>query len=252
MSDLPVIGLSTYREVSRHGVWTELSDLLPSEYADAVRIAGGVPLLLPVPPDSVDAAAVGAAASALVARLDGLVISGGGDVSPSAYGEEPHPRTGGVLDARDAWELALLDAAAERALPTLGICRGMQVMAAHAGGSLHQHVPDLVGNEAHNPGADAYGSIDVATTPGSRLASLVGDKVTVNCHHHQAVRAHPGFDAVAVSPADGTLEAMEAPGDRFCLAVQWHPETLADLGLFTGFVEAARSAGATGGGTLPS
>lgn len=252
MSDLPVIGLSTYREVSRHGVWTELSDLLPSEYADAVRIAGGVPLLLPVPPGSADAAAVGSAASALVARLDGLVISGGGDVSPEAYGAEPHPRTGGVLAARDAWELALLDAAAERGLPTLGICRGMQVMAVHAGGSLHQHVPDVVGNEQHNPGGDAYGSVQVATTPGSRLASLVGPSVSVNCHHHQSVAEHPGFDAVAVSPDDGSLEAMEAPGDRFCLAVQWHPETLADLGLFAGFVQAARAELATRSGTIRS
>lgn len=240
MSDLPVIGLSTYREVSRHGVWTELSDLLPSEYGDAVRVAGGVPVLLPVPSAIGDAAAVGAAAQAVVGRLDGLVISGGGDVSPEAYGAEPHPRTGGVLAERDAWELALLDAADDLGLPTLGICRGMQVMAVHAGGSLHQHVPDVVGHDGHNPGGDAYGPVEVATTPGSRLASLVGPTVTVNCHHHQSVADHPGFDAVAVSPVDGSLEAMEAPGERFRVAVQWHPETLADLGLFAGFVAAVR------------
>ena len=234
----PVVGLSTYREVSRHGVWTELSDLLPSEYADAVRVAGGVPLLLPVPPGW--ATGLAEAAAAVCGRIDGLVVTGGGDVSPTAYGAEPHPRTGGVLAERDSWELALLDAAAERGLPVLGICRGMQVMAVHAGGALHQHVPDVVGHDGHNPGGDAYGPVDVATTPGSRLASLVGTTVRANCHHHQAVAAHPGFTAVAVSEADGSLEAMEAPGDRFCLAVQWHPETAADVGLFAGFVAAAQ------------
>ncbi|HWJ83485.1 MAG TPA: gamma-glutamyl-gamma-aminobutyrate hydrolase family protein [Nocardioides sp.] len=235
----PVVGLSTYREVSRHGVWTELSDLLPSEYGDALRLAGGMPVLLPVPAPG--SGGIAEAAAAVCARLDGLVISGGGDVSPDAYAAEPHPRTGGVLAERDAWELALLDAAAVRGMPVLGICRGMQVMAVHAGGALHQHVPDLVGHDGHNPGGDAYGKVEVATTPGSRLASLVGSAVVANCHHHQSVAAHPGFEAVAVSPVDGSLEAMEAPGPRFCLAVQWHPETAADAGLFTGFVQAARA-----------
>ncbi|UMG92462.1 gamma-glutamyl-gamma-aminobutyrate hydrolase family protein [Nocardioides sp. TF02-7] len=242
----PVVGLSTYREVSRHGVWTELSDLLPSEYGDAVRLAGGVPVLLPVPapgwPD------VAAAAAAVCERLDGLVVSGGGDVSPAAYGAEPHPRTGGVLEARDAWELALLDAAAARDMPVLGICRGMQVMAVHAGGSLHQHVPDVVGHEEHNPGGDSYGTTEVEVAAGTRLASLIGPTAKASCHHHQAVAEHPGFEAVAHATSDGSLEAMEAPGPRFCLAVQWHPETSDEVGLFTGFVRAARDSGTAVGG----
>ncbi len=236
----PLIGLSTYREVSRHGVWTELSDLLPSEYGDRVRLAGGVPLLLPVPAPLTRAEDVATAAAAVCARLDGLVVTGGGDVAPAAYGEEPHPRVGGVLAERDGWELALLDAAAGLELPVLGICRGMQMMAVHAGGSLHQHVPDVVGHERHNPGADAYGEVGAAITHGSRLASLVGPKVTARCHHHQSVAKHPGFEPVARAE-DGSLEAMEAPGTRFCLAVQWHPETADDLGLFAGFVAAARA-----------
>lgn len=234
----PLIGLSTYREVSQHGVWNELSDLLPSDYGDAIRGTGGVPVLLPVP-GSLEYD-VAAAAAAVCERIDGLVITGGGDVSPDAYGAEPHPRTSRVMAERDAWELALLDAAAARQMPVLGICRGMQVMAVHAGGALEQHVPDRVGHENHNPGADAYGLTEVATTPGSRLASLVGPTVRANCHHHQSVAAHPGFEAVAVSPTDGSLEAMEAPGPRFCVAVQWHPETATDVGLFAGFVQAAR------------
>lgn len=231
----PVIGLSTYRELSRHGVWSVVSDLLPSEYADAVRSAGGIPLLLPVPGPEQTVDAVRTAAEAVVARLDGLVISGGGDVSPAAYGEEPHPRTGGVLPERDAWEMALLSAAYDRDLPVLGICRGMQVMAVHAGGSLEQHVPDRVGHTEHSPGADAYGPVPVTIVPGSRLAKLVGTTAVGNCHHHQAVARHPGFEAVATA-ADGTIEAMEAPGPSFRVAVQWHPETAADAGLFAGFV----------------
>ncbi len=122
----------------------------------------------------------------------------------------------------------------------LGVCRGMQVMAVHAGGSLEQHTPDVVEHEEHSPGGDEFGEIEVSIREGSRLSTLVGDRLRVNCHHHQSVREHPGFTGVAHA-ADGTLEAMEAPGDRFCLAVQWHPETAADVGLLAGLVRAASS-----------
>ena len=134
----PLIGLSTYREQARWGVWDQPADLLPTTYADAVAAAGGVPVLL-APQDPASAAAV-------VARLDGLVVTGGADVDPARYAAEPHPRTAGWRADRDAWELALLDAADARGLPVLGICRGMQVMAVHAGGSLEQHLPDTVGS----------------------------------------------------------------------------------------------------------
>jgi putative glutamine amidotransferase len=229
----PVIGLTTYREQAAWGVWHQRADLLPAQYAGAVESVGGVPLLLP----PVSAAG---AAEAVVARLHGLVISGGADVDPARYGAEPHPRTAGWRPDRDAWELALLDAAAAAGLPVLGVCRGMQLMAVHAGGVLDQHTPDLVGHDEHSPGGDAFGTVSVATEPGSRLATLVGDTVTVSCHHHQSVRSAPGFRAVATA-ADGTLEAIEAPTERFCVAVQWHPETAADVGLLAGLVQAARA-----------
>jgi putative glutamine amidotransferase len=230
---LPVIGLTTYREQAAWGVWHQRADLLPAQYAGAVEAVGGVPLLLP----PVSAAG---AAEAVVARLDGLVISGGADVDPARYGAEAHPRTAGWRPDRDAWELALLDAADAAGLPVLGVCRGMQLMAVHAGGALDQHTPDLVGHDEHSPGGEEFGATSVATEPGSRLASLVGDKVTVSCHHHQSVRSAPGFRVVATA-ADGTLEAIEAPTDRFCVAVQWHPETVADVGLLAGLLEAARN-----------
>ncbi len=226
----PVIGLSTYREQARWGVWDQPADLLPTLYADAVRAAGGVPVLLPPQED--------VAAAAVVARLDGLVVTGGADVDPGRYGAEPHPQTISWRTDRDAWELALLAAADARALPVLGICRGMQVMAVAHGGTLAQHLPDDVGHERHSPGGDAFGDVDVATCEGTRLRVLVGESGSVACHHHQAVREHPGYVAAAYA-ADGTLEAMEAPGERFLVAVQWHPETRADAGLFAGLVAAA-------------
>lgn len=230
----PLIGLSSYREDARWGAWEVKADLLPSVYAQSIEAAGGVPLLLPptLPYDE--------AAAAVMAGLDGLVITGGPDVSPERYGQQPHEQTVRWRDDRDAWELALLDSAAPQKLPTLGVCRGMQLMAVHAGGELAQHVPDLVGHDRHNPGPDTYGDTAVHVDPGSRLASLVAPNLTVHCHHHQSVRTHPGFAGVAWAD-DGLLEAMEAPGERLVVAVQWHPEMAADAGLFRGLVQAAAS-----------
>ncbi|VXB52554.1 gamma-glutamyl-gamma-aminobutyrate hydrolase family protein [Nocardioides sp. AX2bis] len=234
----PVVGLTTYREQAAWGVWTERADLLHTAYADAVVAVGGLPLLLP-PVDTDD---VPGAADVLVARLDALVVTGGADVDPARYAATPHDRTAGWRPDRDAWELALLAAADAVGLPVLGVCRGMQVMAVAAGGRLEQHVPDRVGHQQHSPGGDAFGDVEVATRPGSRVAGLLGERLVVRCHHHQAVAEHPGWEVVAEA-ADGTPEAMERPGDRFCVAVQWHPETAADVGLLAGLVRAAAAGG---------
>lgn len=231
----PLIGLTTYREQARWGVWDQPADLLPTGYAEAVAGAGGVPVLLP------PATPYDAAAAAVVARLDGLLISGGADVAPARYGEQPHARTTSWRDDRDAWELSLLDAADARGLPVLGVCRGMQVMAVHAGGALDQHVPDVVGHDGHNPQPGVFGETVVSTASGSRMAAILGPSLTVHCHHHQSVRDHPGFTAAAWS-ADGALEAIEAPGQRLRVAVQWHPEVAADAGLFRALVVAATGA----------
>jgi putative glutamine amidotransferase len=233
---LPLIGVTTYREQARWGVWDTRADVLHAQYADAVQAAGGVPVLLPPASASDDVAAV------VVSRIDGLVVSGGADVDPSRYGEEPHPSTASWREDRDAWETALLRAADRAGLPTLGVCRGMQLMAVTAGGSLVQHVPELVGHEGHSPGADAFGTTEVTTADESRLRTLVGERVEVGCHHHQTVATHPGFEASAWA-ADGSLEAIERPGPRFCLAVQWHPEVRDDASLFAGLVAAATAGG---------
>ena len=237
MTTPPLIGLSTYREDAAWGVWKQPADVLHSQYADMVVAAGGAPVLLP------PATADPGVAAAVVARLDGLVITGGADVDPSRYDEEPHARTAGWRPDRDAWELALLDAAENVDLPVLGICRGMQLMAVHAGGRLDQHTPDLVGHEDHSPGGDVFGDTDVEIVDGSRLAGILGPGVQVRCHHHQSVHEAPGFEVTARA-ADGTAEAMERPGERFWLGVQWHPEMAAELELLRGLVAAA-------GGSLP-
>lgn len=228
----PVIGLSTYRERAQWGAWDTSADMLPSEYARAIEAAGGLPVLLPPIEPYAEAA------HTVVKRLDGLVITGGADVDPSRYAATAHPATVKTRPDRDAWELALLDAAAEKQMPTLGICRGMQVMAVHAGGRLDQHVPDLVEHDRHNPGGDQYGNTGIKVAKGSRLAKLVGETGPASCHHHQSVRDHPGFTAVAWAE-DGLLEAIEDPEHRFRLGVQWHPEVDPDRGLFRGLVIAA-------------
>lgn len=228
----PLIGLTTYREQARWGVWDTTADLLPASYARSVEAVGGVPVLLP------PSGAPEEAAAAVLSGVDGLVVTGGADVEPRRYGAQPHPQTVRWREDRDAWELALLGAAEAQALPVLGVCRGMQVMAAGGGGRLDQHVPDLVGHDRHSPGGDAFGEVQVTTSAGSRIAGMVGERLAVHCHHHQSVRDHPGYVAAARAD-DGVLEAMELPGDRFCVAVQWHPEMTHDAGLFRALVLAA-------------
>jgi putative glutamine amidotransferase len=234
----PVIGVSTYREPAQWGVWDTLADVLHAQYADAVLAAGGVPVLLPPAAGTLTPTTSASVARVVVSRIDALVVSGGADVDPDRYGAEPHRRTTGWREDRDAWETALIRAADEADLPTLGVCRGMQLMAVAAGGALHQHTPDLVGHDEHSPGGASFGRTGVSTAEGSRLRAAVGDRAEVGCHHHQTVDTHPGFDPVAWA-VDGSLEAMERPGPRFCLAVQWHPEIGTDHTLFAALVAAA-------------
>lgn len=243
---LPLVGVTTYREDARWGVWSQRADVLHVDYSDAVVRAGGVPVLLPPAAAAErrdpDAEEVRLAARSLVARLDALVVSGGADVDPRLYGERPHPRTGPPREDRDAWELALLRAADLADLPTLAVCRGMQLMVVAAGGSLHQHLPEVVGTAQHDPGGDVFGDHVVTTVPDSLVRRIEGERVPVHCHHHQAVRHHPGF-VVTATAEDGCVEALEAEDgrDRFALGVQWHPEINRDQRLFDALVQATRA-----------
>jgi putative glutamine amidotransferase len=233
VSRTPVVGITTYREQARWGVWDALADVLHAGYAQAVEAAGAAVVLLP-PGDP-------GGAPTVVDRIDGLVVAGGADVSPERYGAEPHLRTGGTRPDRDAWELALLEEAAARDLPTLMVCRGMQLEAARVGGVLDQHTPDVVGHERHAPGAGRYGEITVTTVPGTTVGTILGPTREVRCHHHQSVRTAPGLVPAAYAE-DGTVEAFEHPDRRFWVGVQWHPETQADVGLLRELVAAARHA----------
>lgn len=237
---MPLVGLSCYREPAEWGVWTTRADLLPADYADMVVAAGGLPVLLPAAAADLPDADLAAAAAAAARRLDALVITGGADVDPTRYGAVAEPLTDPPRIDRDAWELALIAAADAAALPLLGVCRGMQLMAVAGGGTLHQHLPELLqGSTLHSPGGDEYGTVEIGVRPGSMVAGAVGATVVAACHHHQSVASHPGFDPVAAS-ADGVLEAIERPGERFCVAVQWHPEIGRDARLFRALVAAVR------------
>jgi putative glutamine amidotransferase len=230
----PVVGITTYREQSRWGVWDAVADVLHAGYAQAVEAAGGAVVLLPpAHPDH---------APAVIGRIDALVVAGGADVSPERYGAEAHPRTGSTRPDRDAWELALLTEAARLDLPTLMVCRGMQLEAARVGGTLDQHTPDVVGHDGHAPAAGQYGDISVTTVPGTTVGEILGPRREVRCHHHQSVRTCPGLVPSAYAE-DGTVEAFEHPDRRFWVGVQWHPETQADVGLLRELVAAAEQSG---------
>jgi gamma-glutamyl-gamma-aminobutyrate hydrolase PuuD len=234
----PLIGLTTYVADTRWGGWERRSGVLPESYYELVAAAGGRPLLLP--PLGRAPAGPGTAADEVVHALDGLVLTGGGDVDPLAYGQQPDPETNGVDGARDASERALLAAALRADLPVLAICRGCQVLNVELGGTLHQHLPDVVGHLAHRDAPFVFGEVEVETTPGSIAAAVFGTTPTVLCSHHQAIHdVAPGL-VVTASTRDGVVEAVELPSARFVLGVQWHPEEQGDRRPFDALVRAAQ------------
>jgi putative glutamine amidotransferase len=236
VSRVPLIGLSCYVEPVDRGDWrAQQSVVLPVGYVEHVRAAGGVPVVLPPSPDPDDAMI-----DAILDRIDGLILAGGVDVEAARYGATPHPTSQASRPDRDSTELALARRSRQRGTPTLGICRGMQVMAVETGGVLEQHIPERTGSDEHAPAPGVFGTHEVSLDPGGLVGRILGPLVSVPTYHHQGVLSHPGYRAFGWH-ADGTVEAIEDRTSPFRIAVQWHPEAGEDGRLFAALVRACRA-----------
>ncbi|HEV2780629.1 MAG TPA: gamma-glutamyl-gamma-aminobutyrate hydrolase family protein [Actinophytocola sp.] len=230
-ADRPVIGIGAHAGPVKIAIFDKHATFVPREFTDQLYDAGCAPVLLPPLPGI----------EHTVARLDGLLVLAGPDVDPASYSARPHPKLQRTDPQRDAFELALLDAAIDAGLPILAICRGMQLLNVARNGTLHQHLPDIVGHGDHLPGPELYTPMPVKLLPGSHLAKIFeGDTATVPCHHHQAIdRLGAGLTATAWAE-DGTIEAIEATDHPFALGVQWHAEESPDNRPFQALADAAR------------
>jgi putative glutamine amidotransferase len=225
----PVIGLTTYAEEARFGLQDTFAAVLPLAYVHAVHVSGGRAVLITPDDPDVD----------ILDRIDGIVFAGGSDVDPALYGEAPHPTTS-VKPERDKAEMLLVKAALERDLPTLGICRGLQLMTVAMGGRLHQHLPDVLGHTGHRPtSGPKFGQHLVRLVSGTLSHKILGDEVTVNSFHHQGI-ADPGrLMPTGWCPDDELIEAAEDPTRTFAVGVQWHPEDTSDFRVFEALIEVA-------------
>jgi putative glutamine amidotransferase len=252
----PVIGICAAVERARWGVWDSRAVLLPRDYTDAVQRAGGLALLLPPDPALVQEP------DEVLDVLDGLILAGGADIDPSAYGAEPHPETRGSVPERDRFEVALARRALERDLPLLGICRGMQLMNVARGGTLIQHLPESHGHEDHrrSPGSFDDADHDVRLAAGSLVERAAGERDhRTKSHHHQGVdQLGEGLLVTGWSELDDLPEAIEDPTRGWALGVQWHPEVDGTSRIVAAFVaeatvrRAARADGAAGAVPGPS
>ncbi len=239
VEDRPVIGICTAVARANWGVWEQReAALLAITYIDAIQRAGGLAVM--IPPDG----SFEDDADQLLDLLDGLILAGGNDIDPAYYGADRHPETGVTLPDRDRSELALATRAVERDIPVLGICRGMQLINVAFGGTLLQHLPDELGHEEHRrtPGSFDDADHDVRLTPGSLAARAAGEELhNTKSHHHQGVGVlGAGLEVTGISTLDDLPEAVEAPGRRFVLGVQWHPEADERSRIVAALVEHAR------------
>ncbi|MBA3735718.1 MAG: gamma-glutamyl-gamma-aminobutyrate hydrolase family protein [Actinobacteria bacterium] len=226
----PVIGITTYVTPAKWSYWELEAALVPADYVDAVERAGGRALLVPPSDEGVEET---------LEALAGLIFSGGSDLDPELYGQEAHAETFGVVRDRDTAELALLEAALERDMPVLAICRGSQVLNVARGGDLVQHLPEVVGDEKHKHTPGTFADHEVSLEDGTRLASMLGDRAPVKSHHHQGFGKVGEGLRVAAHAEDGTIEAVEDPERRFAVGVLWHPEAGEDARLFEELVREA-------------
>jgi len=236
----PRIGICTALEQARWTVWDQQAYLLNRSYVDAIQAAGGLALMLPPDPISVEEP------DGVLDVLDGLILAGGADIDPASYGEAAHAQTTGTWPERDSYEVALARRALERDIPLLGICRGMQLMNVARGGTLIQHLPDDVGHEDHRRVAGSFDGADhdVRLADGSLAARAAGEvDHGTKSHHHQAIaRLGEGLVETGWSTLDELPEAIEDPARRFALGVQWHPEADPGSQLIASLVREAAAA----------
>jgi putative glutamine amidotransferase len=226
----PVIGITAYVTPASFGPWELESALVPYDYVRMVERAGGRALLVPPSDNGVEET---------LAAVDGLVFSGGSDLDPDLYGQEPHAETTGIVPERDSAELMLLRTALERDMPVLAICRGSQVLNIAFGGDLVQHLPEVIGHDGHKETPGTYADHEVEIEPGTRLESLLGRRAAVKSHHHQGYHRLGTGLRPAARDDDGTVEALEDPSRRFAIGVLWHPEAGDDASLFEALVREA-------------
>jgi putative glutamine amidotransferase len=239
----PVIGMCTALELARWGVWEQPAALLGLGYIEAVQRTGGLALMLP--PDE----RLAEDPEEALALIDGLLLAGGADIDPAAYGQQAGPYTIDTVPERDAFEIALVRAAIERDMPVLGICRGMQLINVAYGGTLVQHLPDSVGHEEHRRVLGSFDGAehDVLVSDGTLAARATGELIhSTRSHHHQGVdRVGAGLLVSARSSLDELPEAIELSDRRFVLGVQWHPEADAGSPVVGALVQAAASGAVT-------
>jgi putative glutamine amidotransferase len=230
------IGICAAVERVRRDPWQdEVVTMVQRTYPAAVQRAGALALVLP--PDD----AVVESPDLLLDRVDGLLLAGGADVDPASYGAAPHPETGLVWPERDRFEIALAVRAIDRGLPVLGACRGMQILNVARGGTLQQHLPDVIGSDRHRHTPGRFSDHEVTLDPGSLAARAAGaERGGVKSHHHQGIgELGEGLVATGTSLEDGVIEAIELPGEQFVLGVLWHPEEDEPSRVIASLVDAA-------------
>jgi putative glutamine amidotransferase len=217
-----VIGMCTAWERARWSVWDDAAALLPRNYIDAAHRAGGLAVLLPPDP------ALAERPDQALDLIDGLMLAGGADIDPDVYDAERHDETVDTVPDRDVFEISLVRGALTRDLPVLGICRGMQLLNVARGGTVRQHLPEEFGHHEHrrSPGTFDGADHDVRLADGSLAARCAGELVhATKSHHHQGVgRIGEGLQVTGWAVMDDLPEALEDPGRRYALGVQWHPE----------------------------